>query len=434
MRAHFPSRVAVVGLGYTGLPLAIALGKILPTIGFDIDEERILQLQRGYDLTGEVSREELRVSHLEFTAKPTSLREVPFVIITVPTPVDHRKRPDLSYLKEASRLVGQNLSPGTIVVYESTVYPGVTEDICIPILEKESKLRAGEKFKVGYSPERINPGDREHTLEKVVKIVSAQDKETLEVIASLYGRLVKAGIYRAPDIKTAEAAKVIENVQRDLNIALLNELAIVLRKMGLNTKTVLKAAQTKWNFLPFEPGLVGGHCIPVDPYYLTYKAEEIGYHPQIMLAGRKVNDSMGIYVAEETVKLLIQAGKTVREAKVLVLGIAFKENVRDFRNSRVVELIERMKSYRIDIRVYDPLVNSEQLKKLALKTVGDPFKAEDKYDAVVLAVPHQIFQKRELKEYLRLLRSNGGPGVMVDVKGIFSDEAREIKGLLYWSL
>lgn len=434
MKPHFPSCVAVVGLGYVGLPLAIALGKALPTIGFDIDEERILELQKGCDSTGEASKEELRAPHLEFTANPAALQRASFIIVTVPTPVDKHKHPDLSYLKEASRLVGQNLSSGAIVVYESTVYPGVTENICMPILEQESKLKAGEEFKIGYSPERINPGDKEHTLEKVIKIVAAQDEETLGVIANVYGQLVKAGVHKAPDIKTAEAAKVIENVQRDLNIALLNELAVIFHKIGLDTKAVLRAAQTKWNFLPFEPGLVGGHCIPVDPYYLTHKAEEAGHHPQIILAGRRTNDSMGIYVAEETVKLLIQAGKAVRLAKVLVLGATFKENVRDLRNSRVMELIEKMESYGIDVCLYDPLVNTEQLEQLPLKAVEDPFKAGDKYDAVVLAVPHRIFQKKEFKAYLQLLKNDNGSGVIIDVKGILPPEAEEMKEVLYWRL
>ena len=458
MKSHFPSCVAVVGLGYVGLPLAVALGKVFPTIGFDVDEERIIELQKGHVKKRKAQSAKRKAATLEFTANPAALKQASFIIVTVPTPVDIHKRPDLSYLKEASRLVGQNLSPGTIVVYESTVYPGVTENVCLPILEQESKLKAGEGFRVGYSPERINPGDREHTLEKVVKIVAAQDEETLEVIANVYELVVKAGVYRAPDIKTAEAAKVIENVQRDLNIALLNELAILFHKIGLDTKAVLAAAQTKWNFLSFEPGLVGGHCIPVDPYYLTFKAEEAGHHPQIILAGRRTNDSMGIYVAEETVKLLIQAGKTVRLTKVLVLGVTFKENVGDIRNSRVIELVEKMESYGIDVRIYDPLVSTEQLEQLALKTVGDPFKTGDKpvcrppkadgtdrYDAVILAVPHRVFQKKELKVYLQLLHGGSGlpvpsalggrqTGVIIDVKGILPWRQEENPGILYWSL
>ncbi|MBT9138439.1 MAG: UDP-N-acetyl-D-glucosamine 6-dehydrogenase [Syntrophomonadaceae bacterium] len=434
MKSHFPSCVAVVGLGYVGLPLAVALGKVLSTIGLDVNKKRILELQKGYDSTGEANREQLRAPHLKFTSNPAILRQVPFIIVTVPTPVDQHKRPDLSYLREASRLVGQNLSPGTIVVYESTVYPGVTENVCLPILEQESNLKAGEGFKVGYSPERINPGDPEHTLEKVVKIVAAQDEETLEAIVNVLGLIVKAGVYRATDIKTAEAAKIIENVQRDLNIALMNELAILFHKIGLDTKAVLRAAQTKWNFLPFEPGLVGGHCIPVDPYYLTHKAEEAGYHPQIILTGRRINDSMGIYVAQETVKLLIQADKAVRGAKILVLGVTFKENVGDIRNSRAIELVQEMESYGIDVRVYDPLASTEQLEQLVLKTVGDPFKAKGKYDAIVLAVAHRVFQKKELKAYLQLLQNNGGSSVIIDVKGILPWKVEENPGILYWSL
>jgi UDP-N-acetyl-D-galactosamine dehydrogenase len=443
MKPHLPSHVAIVGLGYVGLPLAIALGKVLSTIGFDVNKSRILELQKGHDSISGANKEELRAPHLEFTTNPAVLRQASFIVVTVPTPVDQYKRPDLSHLREASRLVGQNLSPDTIVVYESTVYPGVTEDVCLPILEQESKLKAGKGFKIGYSPERINPGDQEHTLEKVVKVVAAQDRETLEVIANVWELIIKTRVYRAPDIKTAEAAKVIENVQRDLNIALMNELAILFHKIGLNTKAVLTAARTKWNFLPFEPGLVGGHCIPVDPYYLTHKAEEAGHHPQIILAGRRVNDSIGIYIAQETVKLLARADKAVRGAKILVLGVTFKENVGDIRNSRVIELVREMESYGVNVRVYDPLVNPLQLEQLALKTVGDPFKGGGKYDAIVLAVPHRAFQKKGLKAYLQLLHGNSGVhpvrgkasnGVIIDVKGVLPWKVEENPGILYWSL
>lgn len=431
MKIAFPSCVAVVGLGYVGLPLAVAFGKVLPTIGFDIDEERICGLQRGYDRNGEMSKEELRISHLELTSNPADLRSASFVMIAVSTPVDRHKHPDFTHLIEASRLVGQNLSSGTIVVYESTVYPGATEEVCLPILEQGSGLKAGEDFEVGYSPERINPGDPEHSLEKVVKVVAAQDNETLEVMAQVYGVVVKAGVYRAPDIKTAEAAKVIENVQRDLNISLMNELAILFYKMSLDTKSVLKAAKTKWNFLPFEPGLVGGHCIPVDPYYLTYKAEELGYHPEVILAGRRINDSMGAYVAQETVKLLIQVDKTVQGAKVLVLGVTFKENVRDVRNTQVMDLIGELENYGINVSVYDPLADLEQLD---LRAVDDPFGTDSQYDAVVLAVAHRVFREKGLGAYLRLLQNEGSPGVLVDVKGALPQEAKASPGVLYWSL
>ncbi len=433
MKQDLPSRVAVVGLGYVGLPLACAFGKVIPTLGFDINRERIRELQSGYDRNGEIPEEELKAPLLELTDDPSCLRQTPFIIVAVPTPVDRSKRPDLTPLIKASELIGKNLSKGSIVVYESTVYPGCTEEKCIPVLERESGLKAGRDFKVGYSPERINPGDPEHTLDKVVKVVAGQDEETTETMARVYGLVVKAGIYKAPDIRTAEAAKVIENVQRDLNIALMNELAILFHRLGLNTKEVLKAARTKWNFLPFEPGLVGGHCIPVDPYYLTYKAQEVGYHPEVILAGRRINDSMGRYVAWETVKLLIQAGKVVRGAKVLVLGVAFKENVRDARNTRVVELVKELEEHGIDVRVHDPLVDAIELQRLELKGVQNPFEANEFYDAVVLAVPHRIFREKPVEAYISLLRSEGGPGVLVDVKGVWEGVFHESK-VLYWSL
>ncbi|RLA82148.1 MAG: nucleotide sugar dehydrogenase, partial [Deltaproteobacteria bacterium] len=322
---------------------------------------------------------------------------------------------------------------GTVVVYESTVYPGCTEEVCIPILEGESGLKAGTDFKVGYSPERINPGDPEHGLEDVVKVVAGQDPETTELLAKVYGLVVRAGIYKAPDIRTAEAAKVIENIQRDINIALMNELSMLFHRLGLDTREVLKAARTKWNFLPFEPGLVGGHCIPVDPYYLTYKAQEIGYHPQVILAGRRVNDSMGRYVAQETIKLLIKAGKPVRGARVLVLGIAYKENVRDTRNSQVFDLIEELRTYRCEVYVHDPLVPGCNLSAVFVK---DPFSGEEGYDAVILAVPHRELRKRGFRSFLSLF---GGlsPAILVDVKGVFWEESKEYSGpqeLVYWSL
>ncbi len=434
MKPAFPSCVGVVGLGYVGLPLAVAFGKGLYTIGFDVDEKRIHELQNGHDRNGEMGQEELKAPHLKLTDNPADLQRASFIIISVPTPVDRHKRPDLSHLRGASRLVGSNLSPGTIVVYESTVYPGATEEVCLPILEKESGLRAGEDFKVGYSPERINPGDTEHTLEKIVKVVAAQDKETLEVVAQVYRLVVEAGVYKAPDIKTAEAAKVIENIQRDLNIALMNELAKLFHHMGLNTKEILKAARTKWNFLPFEPGLVGGHCIPVDPYYLTYKAEELGYHPEIILAGRRINDAMGVYVAHQTVKLLIQAGRAVQKAKILVLGLAFKENVPDVRNTRVLDLVRELESYGSQVFVHDPLIDPELLESLGLRIAEDPFSMDDRYDAVILAVSHQAFREKGLQAHLALLTNKDGPGVLVDVKGVVPWDPALNPEVLYWSL
>ncbi|MFH0932833.1 MAG: nucleotide sugar dehydrogenase [Nitrospirota bacterium] len=438
MKRTLPSCIAVAGLGYVGLPLAVFFGKVIPTIGFDVKKDRIRELQDGYDRNGDLRKEELRAPHLELTDDPSRLQKATFIIVAVPTPVDRAKRPDLSPLIKASQVVGRNLRRFTstqkpIVVYESTVYPGATEEVCVPILERESGLKAGLDFKVGYSPERINPGDQEHTLDKIVKVVAGQDKETTETMAEVYSLVVKAGVYRAPDIRTAETAKVIENVQRDLNIALLNELAILFHRLGLNTYEVLNAARTKWNFLPFEPGLVGGHCIPVDPYYLTHKAEEIGYHPEVILAGRRINDSMGLYVARETVRLLIQAGRVIRGAKVIVLGATFKENVRDARNSRVVELVQEIKNHEIDVEVFDPMVDKVELQQIGLKGVRDPFRAKKVYDAVVLAVPHKIFREKPLDAYLRLLRNRDEAGVLVDIKGVLRGAIRKTK-VLYWSL
>jgi len=349
MSEMFPERLAIIGLGYVGLPLAVAFAKHFPVVGFDINEKWVQEVRSGYGPNGELHPEKLRNPSLYFTTDPGDLKGCDFFIITVPTPVDRAKRPDLSHIQEASRLVGRVLSEGSVVVYESTVYPGCTEEVCIPILEQMSGLKAGMDFKLGYSPERINPEDQEHTLEKVVKVVAGQDPETTELLARIYGLVVEAGVYKAPDIRTAEAAKVIENIQRDINIALMNELATLFKRLGLDTWEVLKAARTKWNFLPFEPGLVGGHCIPVDPYYLAYKAQEVGYPPELILAGRRIYDGMGAYVARETVKLLIRAGRRVKGARVLVLGVSFKENVPDVRNTRVEELVRELQEHGMEV-------------------------------------------------------------------------------------
>ncbi|MEW6171992.1 MAG: nucleotide sugar dehydrogenase [Bacillota bacterium] len=429
-----PKCIAVVGLGYVGLALAVEFGKVTKTIGFDINPGRIEALRKGYDDNDELKGADLRPPCLSFTADPAELRQAAFIIVAVPTPVDTHKRPDFKHLVEASRLVGRNLVPGTIVVYESTVYPGVTEEICVPVLEQESGLCRGKDFKIGYSPERINPGDSEHTLANVVKVVAAQDEETLTEVAGVYELIIKAGVYKAPDIKTAEAAKVIENIQRDLNIALMNELAVIFHRLGLDTQQVLRAARTKWNFLPFEPGLVGGHCIPVDPYYLTYKAEETGYHPEVILAGRRINDEMGYYISRETVKLLIRAGKTVRNANVLVLGVTFKENVRDVRNTRVIDLVRELEGYEIKVGVYDPLVEPEKVSAMGLTPVPDPFKDKTCYDAVILAVPHQVFREKRAVEFVDLLKTNGKSGVLVDVRRIIPKEDLAGSDILYWGL
>src|SRR5690349_23273021 len=323
--------VAVVGLGYVGLPIAVAFGKRHHTIGFDINKAKVEELQKGFDRTGEVSAADLKASDVQYTAQPDDLKAADFIIVAVPTPIDEALQPDLKALRVSSELIGKHLSPGTIVVYESTVYPGVTEEVCLPILEKTSGLKAGTDFKVGYSPERINPGDKEHTLEKIVKVVSAQDEESLEIVAATYGKVVKAGVHRASSIKVAEAAKVIENTQRDLNIALMNELSIIFDKVGINTYEVLEAAGTKWNFLKFQPGLVGGHCIGVDPYYLTYKASELGFNSRVITAGRYVNDTMGNYISKKIIQHIIQHSGNVKESKVLIMGTTFKENVSDIR-------------------------------------------------------------------------------------------------------
>jgi UDP-N-acetyl-D-glucosamine/UDP-N-acetyl-D-galactosamine dehydrogenase len=429
------TKLAVVGLGYVGLPLAVEFGKIVPTIGFDLNKKRIAELQRNLDTNNETAAEELKTAKfLEVTSDPTKLKEAKFIIVAVPTPINKDKQPDLFYVTSASETVGKNLTKGSIVVFESTVYPGVTEDVCMPIIEKFSKLKYPEEFKLGYSPERINPGDKEHTLPNILKIVSGCDAETLEEVANVYGLVVKAGVYRAESIKVAEAAKVIENTQRDLNIALMNELSIIFQKMGIDTLSVLKAAGTKWNFIKMQPGLVGGHCIGVDPYYLTYKAEELGYHPEVILAGRRINDNMGKYIAEQTVKHLIEANKTVKGANVLVLGITFKENVSDIRNSRVIDIISELKEYGVNVTICDPLADKEAVKHeygIELTKYSKNIRA----DAVVIAVNHNIFKKELTVDTLKNhLSSNGTKGVIVDIKGMFDRKSFQNSAFLYWRL
>jgi UDP-N-acetyl-D-galactosamine dehydrogenase len=426
-------KIAVVGLGYVGLPLAIALAKKARVVGFDISRRKVEQLRRGYDATGEVEAAELAQSTIELTDDAARLREASFLIVTVPTPIDDHKKPDLRPVESASRLIGQNLAPGSIVVYESTVYPGVTEDICVPLLEQESGLKCGAGFKVGYSPERINPGDKIHTVDKIVKVVAGQDEETLETVARVYAAVVTAGVHRASSIKVAEAAKVIENTQRDLNIALMNELAIIFNKLDIPTRDVLAAAGTKWNFLNFTPGLVGGHCIGVDPFYLTFKAEEIGYYPQVILAGRRINDGMGKYVAENTVKQLIRAGKAVKGARVLVLGLTFKENVPDIRNTKVVDIISELRDYEVEVLVHDPVADPvEAREEYGLELVG--LDAVGQVDGVVLAVAHQAFGGITVERLHELCGNGNGCGVVVDVKGMLDRAAIESKELWYWGL
>lgn len=457
--------VAVVGLGYVGLPLAVAFGRKFPTIGFDIDSGKIARLRKGHDPARAMSPEALHSARrLQFTADPARLREAEAVIVAVPTPIDGARRPDLGPLVQASETVGRNLRPGALVIYESTVYPGCTEEVCIPILERESGLAwaarcaardsrtretlvrsraaggvaalhlpeaAGEPgFHVGYSPERINPGDREHRLETIVKVVSADSPQALERVASLYEAVVEAGVHRTSSIRVAEAAKVIENTQRDLNIALMNELAILFNRLGIDTQEVLEAAGTKWNFLPFRPGLVGGHCIGVDPYYLTYKAEQVGHHPQVILAGRRINDGMGKYVAEQTVKQMIRAGACIKGARVNVLGLTFKENCADLRNSRVPDIVRELESYGCEVTVHDPLADPQE----ALAEYGialEQWERLPRADALVLAVAHDHYRRHTPSELAGRLKPGG---CFIDVKAVFDPASLGRHGLVVWRL
>lgn len=423
-------RIAVVGLGYVGLPVAVAFGKIGPVIGFDVNKAKIEALRRGEDRTGEVSKADLLKTQITFTDDPSSLKTADFIIVAVPTPIDAALQPDLTALMRASELIGSHLKAGTIVVYESTVYPGVTEEVCGPILERCSGLRCGKDFKLGYSPERINPGDKEHTFELVVKVVAGMDADTLEVVAQTYAKVVKAGVHRAPSIKVAEAAKVIENTQRDLNIALMNELALIFHRLGIDTAAVLEAAGTKWNFLRFTPGLVGGHCIGVDPYYLTTKAESVGYHPQVILAGRRINNGMGVYVAEQTVKSLSRRGTPAAGARVAVLGLTFKEDVPDVRNSRVPDIVAELRQYGIEVMVHDPLVESADAEReYGIRLVS--WDSLRDFDGIVLAVPHRAYRDMGRDTLLRMLKGNGG--IVMDVKGLLDPRSLP-SDISYWRL
>ena len=422
-------RVAVIGLGYVGLPVALAFArKFEGTVGFDISERRVSSLVANEDWTGEVTPSELRESTLKLSSDPADLRGCTFFVVAVPTPIDSDRRPDLGPLLAATRVVGTALAPGAMVVYESTVYPGVTEEQCGPLLAETSGLRQSQDFKLGYSPERINPGDKLHTFEKIIKVVSGEDAEALARVAQAYEAVVDAGVHRASSIKVAEAAKVIENTQRDLNIALMNELALIFDRMGIRTRDVLDAAGTKWNFLPFTPGLVGGHCIGVDPYYLTAKAEALGYHPEVILAGRRINDDMGRYVARRTMKLLREQDRAIKGARIAVIGLTFKENVPDLRNSRVPDIINELREYGIDPIVHDPMASGEE----ALREYGielRPFDALKDLDAVILAVPHQD----SLDQLDRIVSSVREGGLFIDVKSLIcADDLRS--DLRYWSL
>jgi len=423
--------VAIVGLGYVGLPLAVEFGKHSPTIGFDVSASKIEIIRRGEDPTGEVGSDGLRAAtHLTVTHEATELARADYIVVAVPTPVDTAHRPDFTPLEKSSETIGRHMKRGVIVIYESTVYPGATREVCVPVLERYSGLKCGEDFNVGYSPERINPGDREHTLTRITKVVAGDTGATLEKVAALYGSIITAGVYRASSIEVAEAAKVIENTQRDLNIAFMNELAIICDRLGIDTSEVLAAAGTKWNFLPFRPGLVGGHCIGVDPYYLTHKAEMLGYHPQVILAGRRINDGMGKFIAEKTVKLMIQNGTAMRGAKVNVLGVTFKENCQDVRNSQVPVIVRELESYGMQVTVCDPVADpDETLHEYGVVLIQR--NALPQADAVVFAVSHQEFAALGPAELVPLAK----PGsVVIDVKAALDRDAYVTKGYGYWRL
>ena len=422
--------VSVIGLGYVGLPVAVAFGRTQKTIGFDINSVRIEELKSGFDRTGEVEAEELKAADILYTDSIEDLKKADFHIVAVPTPLDDARQPDLTPMLKASETVGRALKIGDIVVYESTVYPGVTEEECVPVLERVSGLKCGEDFKVGYSPERINPGDKEHTFTKITKVVSGQDSGTLEIVAGTYESVVIAGIYRASSIKVAEAAKVIENTQRDLNIALMNELAVIFDRLDIDTTEVLKAAGTKWNFLNFRPGLVGGHCIGVDPYYLTHRAEKAGYIPQVILAGRRINDDMGRFIAQRAVKEMIHGGHNVLGSRVTVLGLTFKENCPDLRNSKVIDIIRELEDYGIKVQVSDPLADVEEAKKeYGVDLV--PFDSLVPAAAVVVAVAHSAYKGLSSQQLAALMDKNP---VLIDVKGVFDADKIKSSGMRVWKL
>ncbi len=425
-------KLSLVGLGYVGMPIAVAFANKINVIGFDLNEQKIALYKNGIDPTNEVGNDVIRETTVEFTADAARLREAKFHIVAVPTPVNDDHTPDLTPVEGASRILGRNLTKGSIVVFESTVYPGVTEDICVPILEQESGLKCGVDFKIGYSPERINPGDKVHRLETITKIVSGMDEETLEEIAKIYELVVEAGVYRAESIKVAEAAKVIENSQRDINIAFMNELSIIFNRMGIDTKAVLEAAGTKWNFLKFYPGLVGGHCIGVDPYYLTYKAEQLGYHSQIILSGRRINDDMGRYVAESLVKNLIKADIAVRNARVAILGFTFKENCPDTRNTKVIDIYKELKEYGITPIVVDGAADAQEAEHLYGITFSRLEEVKD-MDAVVIAVAHDAFLKLDKKVVDAFFNRANKQKVLMDIKGLFDRKTYQ-EDYLYWRL
>tara|TARA_B110000008_G_scaffold244919_1_gene254875 strand:- start:584 stop:1897 length:1314 start_codon:yes stop_codon:yes gene_type:complete len=424
--------VAIVGLGYVGLPLAVEFGKKVQTLGLDLSTEKVAAYRRNIDLTGEVSSQDLQAATLlQCHTNPAVLKEADFIIIAVPTPVGVAHQPDFTSLIKSSEAVGKHLRPGAIVVYESTVYPGATEEVCIPILEKHSGLKWKQDFWVGYSPERINPGDAEHTVTKIVKVVSGDTPTTLDKVAEVYGSIITAGVYKAASIKVAEAAKVIENTQRDLNIALMNELAIIFELVGIDTLEVLKAARTKWNFLPFSPGLVGGHCIGVDPYYLSHKAEILGYHPQVILAGRRINNGMASYVAQQTIKQMIGNDTNIKSAKVIVLGLTFKENCSDLRNSKVGEVVKELQDFGCEVHVHDPLAEPEQALNEYGITLSEWGQLPQNADAIVAAVSHAEYTTQPVASLLAPLKSGG---VFIDIKSAYLPEAITAAGASLWRL
>lgn len=425
-------KIAVIGLGYVGLPLAMEFGKKFPTVGIDLSKEKVASYQAFVDPTGEVSSEDLRAAtqlscHTDFDV----LRDADFIVVAVPTPVDEAHQPDFTPLIKSSESVGKYIKRGAIVVYESTVYPGATEEVCIPLIEKHSGLKWKKDFFVGYSPERINPGDKERTVTKIVKVVSGDTPETLKIVSDVYGSIITAGIYPASSIKVAEAAKVIENTQRDLNIALMNELAIIFNKIGIDTLEVLNAAGSKWNFLPFRPGLVGGHCIGVDPYYLTHKADMLGYHPQVILAGRRINDGMAAYVAQQTVKKIIQAGGAVKGSKVIVLGLTFKENCPDLRNSKVADVVKELQEFGCEVSVHDPLAESNEAVHEYGITLTEWNALPKQADAIVAAVSHTEYTSKPVSELLAKLKPGG---VFIDIKSAYQPESIGAAGYKLWRL
>ncbi len=426
-----PTKIVVIGMGYVGLPLAVAMSKKYQIFGFDINKNKIAELKDGTDVTGEIETSAIQNSKIKFSDDVNIIKEANFIILAIPTPIDSNKKPDLTLLFKATQTVGENLKKGLVVVYESTVYPGVTEDECLPILEKYSGLKAGEDFKIGYSPERVNPGDKEHTIEKIIKVVSGMDEETLDIVDKIYSSVITAGTWRASSIKVAEAAKVIENTQRDLNIALINELAIIFQKIGINTHEVLEAAGTKWNFLKFKPGLVGGHCIGVDPYYLTYKAISLGYNPEVILSGRRINDNMGKFIAQQIIKEMVRMGKKVNSSKVAIMGFTFKEDVPDIRNSKVADVYKELLGFGLKPLVYDPIADKKEVKAEYDIDLCSWDEIRE-VDTLIIAVPHKEFKEKSVLEYKQLM--NGQQTMIVDIKNILNKKEIENLNIKYWSL